>query len=332
MHPFEYGRVRDAGAAIATADSLPHSAFLAGGTSLVDLMKEGVERPAALVDINAVPLAEIALKDETLTLGALATNSDVAHHATVVSRVPVLSQALLSGASPQLRNMATVGGNLLQRTRCPYFRDTGFERCNKRQPGTGCGARDGYHRTHAILGGSQHCIATHPSDMAVALVALDAAVHTLGSGGARVIPLVDFYFTPGDHPERENVLQHGELITAVTIAAKPWLTRSVYVKARDRAAYEFALASAAVALHLADGRIREARVALGGVGTVPWRAHLAEQALVGQAPNRIAFERAADAELAQARPLRDNAFKLTLARNVLVRACEQAMALPGGHS
>ncbi|MDB5096790.1 MAG: Xanthine dehydrogenase YagS FAD-binding subunit [Cyanobacteria bacterium RYN_339] len=320
MQDFAFGRATDATSAVATLAHAPHAAYLAGGTSLLDLMKEGVERPSGLLDVNALPLAAIEARADGLWLGALASNTDVARHPTVIARYPGLSQALLSGASPQLRNMATVGGNLLQRTRCPYFRDVAFARCNKRAPGSGCGAREGVHRTNAILGGSERCIATHPSDMAVALAAFDAVVHVQGPNGHRAIPFDQFHLPPGEHPEREHALAHGELITHVQLPTLPLAGRSHYLKVRDRASYEFALASACVALEVAGGQVRAVRLALGGVGTVPWRARLAEAALVGAPATPEAFGRAADAELAQARPLRDNAFKLKLARATIVRA------------
>ncbi|MDB5099729.1 MAG: aromatic aldehyde oxidoreductase FAD-binding subunit [Cyanobacteria bacterium RYN_339] len=326
MKPIAFGRARTAASAVQTIAVRPNAMFVAGGTSLVDLMKEGVELPEALIDVNGLPLSAIEARADGLHLGALATNADVARHPAVVARFPVLAEALLSGASAQLRNMATVGGNLLQRTRCPYFRDVGFERCNKRAPGSGCGAIEGHHRNHAILGASDRCIATHPSDMAVALVALDAVVHVLGPHGERQIPLTAFHLAPGDRPDREHVLGHGELITAVTVPAAPWAARSHYLKVRDRASYEFALASAAVALEVEAGVIRQARIALGGVGTVPWRAYAAEAALVGQPPTEATFDEAARMELAQARPLAQNAFKVTLAARALVKALEAVAA------
>jgi xanthine dehydrogenase YagS FAD-binding subunit len=323
MQDFAFGRAGSAASAVQTVAARPHATFIAGGTSLVDLMKEGVEHPDALIDINGLPLGKVERHEGGLRIGALVRNSDLAHHADVLAMYPVLSQALLSGASPQLRNMATVGGNLLQRVRCPYFRDTAFERCNKRAPGTGCGAIEGHHRTHAILGTSDQCIATHPSDMCVALAMLDAVVQVHGPHGLRSIPFAALYVLPGQHPEKEHTLAHGELITAVDLPALPMARRSHYLKVRDRASYEFALTSAAVSLEVVGGTVRAARIAMGGVGTVPWRCRQAEAALLGRVVSRESFERAADAELAAARTHKDNAFKLTLARRTLVRALEE---------
>jgi xanthine dehydrogenase YagS FAD-binding subunit len=326
MKPFTYVRPADARAAIAAAGAAGAS-FLAGGTTLVDLMRLEVMSPTALVDLGQVPLTAIERRGDGLRIGAMARNSDVATHALVVERYPVLAQALLAGASQQVRNMATVGGNLLQRTRCPYFRDVAAP-CNKRAPGSGCSALEGYTRSHAILGTSESCIATHPSDMCVALAALDAVVHTRNGGRDRAIPLSDFHTLPGDHPEIENVLEQGELVTHIELPASPFAAHARYVKVRDRAAFAFALASAAVGLDVADGRIRAARIALGGVATRPWRAVEAEQALVGQAPNRASFERAAAAALVDPRPRRDNAFKVVLAQRTIVRALELAWGVP----
>jgi xanthine dehydrogenase YagS FAD-binding subunit len=301
--------------------------YLAGGTTLIDLMKLHVEQPAALVDINAVPLAGIEeLPGGGVRVGAMVRNSDMAHHELIRSRYPVLSQALLAGASAQVRNMATTGGNLLQRTRCYYFRDTSAA-CNKRQPGSGCAALDGYNRIHAVLGTSGQCIATHPSDMCVALAALDAVVRLNGPRGERAVPLTEFHLLPGDHPERESVAAPGELITAVDIPPLPFATRSLYVKVRDRASYAFALASAAVALDLRDGTIRDARIALGGVGTKPWRARDAERLLIGRPIGSASWRAAAEAALAGAEPQRFNAFKIELAKRTLVRALARAGAL-----
>lgn len=302
----------------------PGQRFLAGGTTLIDLMKLNVETPDAVVDINRLPLSKVeASPDGGLKIGALVRNSDLANNADVKARYTVLSEALLSGASPQLRNMATTGGNLLQRTRCYYFRDTNYA-CNKRQPGSGCSAIDGFNRIHAVLGGSDQCVATHPSDMAVAMMALEATVHTrvpnTKQGGERAIALDEFYLTPGATPHRENVLQPGELITYVTLPKPIAGTRSHYLKLRDRAQYEFALASAAVVLTLDGHHIRRARIALGGVATKPWRSREAEAALEGKPASEQHFRAAAEAAMRSAKPLRDNAFKIELAKLALVRA------------
>ena len=318
MRPIQYLRVTEADAAVAAVRANPEASFLAGGTSLVDLMKLEVLKPHELVDVNALPLGKIEVTGDGVQIGAMVRNSDAAYHPEIATRFPLLAEALLSGASAQLRNMATVGGNLLQRTRCYYFRDPATP-CNKREAGSGCGAMDGYNRNHAILGTSDRCIAAHPSDMCVALVALDAVVHTRGPSGERRIPMADLHLLPADHPERESVLQHGELIMTVTLPARPQMAQSRYLKVRDRASYAFALTSAAATLHVEGGTIREARLALGGVGTKPWRALEAERALVGQRPEPAAFARAADAALVDAHPRKHNAFKVELARRTIVR-------------
>jgi xanthine dehydrogenase YagS FAD-binding subunit len=322
VKPFTYVRPADARAAIAAAGD-GGASFLAGGTTLVDLMRLEVMTPSAVVDLSPLPLTQIERAGDGLRIGAMANNSAVATHPLVVERYPLLAQALLAGASQQVRNMATVGGNLLQRTRCPYFRDLAVA-CNKRAPGSGCSAIDGFTRSHAILGTSEACIATHPSDMCVALAALDAVVHTRGAGRERAIPFAEFHTLPGDHPEVENTLEPGELVTHVELPASPFAAHTHYVKVRDRAAFAFALASAAVGLDVADGKIRAARIALGGVATRPWRAAEAEQALVGQAPSRASFERAAAAAIVDPKPRRDNAFKIALAKRTIVRALELA--------
>jgi xanthine dehydrogenase YagS FAD-binding subunit len=341
MRPFRYLRVTDETAALeacaaqSRANLGPASsgaAFVGGGTCLIDLMKLGVQSPVALIDVTALPQAA-AIEDtaEGLRIGALARNSDVAFDPLVRARYPALSEALLSGASPQLRNMATVGGNLMQRTRCAYFRDVGVESCNKRTPGSGCAAQAGWTRMHAVLGGSQRCIAVNPSDMCVALVALDAVVHTRRrQGPPRVIAAAELHTLPGDHPEIETVLEPGELVTHVTLPPSPFAARSRYVKVRDRSSYAFALASAAVALDLGPARgIRAARVALGGVATKPWRSREAEAALVGQTASRATFERAARLAMRDARATGENAFKITLAERTLVRALERAATESG---
>jgi len=322
MNPFTYSRAEDAGQAITAISSKPQGKFLGGGTNLIDLMKMGVETPNELVDINRLPLTQIEdLPDKRVRIGALARNSDVAEHELIKTRYPMLSQALLSGASPQLRNMATVGGNLLQRTRCYYFYDPAFPACNKRKPGTGCGALDGYNRIHAIFGQSEQCIATHPSDMCVALAALDAIVRVRGSNGEREIAFGDFHRLPGDTPQRDTNLALDELIVAVDLPAMPFATRSHYLKVRDRASYAFALVSVAAALDLGPNkRINDARVALGGVAHKPWRAHTAEKKLIGQDASEKTFHDAAEAELAPAKGYKYNSFKIELAKRSIVQA------------
>jgi xanthine dehydrogenase YagS FAD-binding subunit len=319
MNPFRYERVSDASTAIVMLAQAPNGAFLGGGTNLVDLMKLGVARPELLIDVAHLPYDHIELlPDGGVRIGAAMRNSELAADRTIRTRYPMLAQALLSGASGQLRNLATIGGNLLQRTRCVYFQDVS-KPCNKREPGSGCPAREGYHRNLAILGASEACIATHPSDMAVAMTALDAIVRVLGPNGERAIPLVNFHRLPGDEPQRDTVLEHGELITAVDLPSLPSASRSHYRKVRDRASYAFALVSVAAALDVADGIVRDARIAFGGVAHAPWRATKAEAALRGAPATEETFHHAAGAELADARPLRDNAFKVPLARNILVR-------------
>ncbi len=317
MQPFQFITVRDEAAAI---DVAARAKFLAGGTTLIDLMKLHVEAPAALVDINSLPLTDVTeLPDGTVRVGAMVRNSEMARHELIRSRYPMLAEAILSGASPQLRNMATTSGNLLQRTRCYYFRDTASP-CNKREPGSGCGAIDGYNRIHAVLGGSEHCIATHASDMCVALAALDAVVRVRTVSGERAIRFADFHRLPGEHPEHEHVLARDELIVSVDIPPLAFAARSTYLKVRDRASYAFALASAAVAVDVQDGVIRQSRVALGGVATKPWRAHEAEAALAGQPAEPAVYRAAADAAMRGAVARRDNAFKIELAKRTLVRA------------
>ena len=304
--------------------------YIAGGTTLVDLMKLGVEEPPALVDVTALPLDQVEVLTDGpmkggLRIGAMVRNSDLANHPEVVKNYAVLSQALLSGASPQLRNMATTGGNLLQRTRCPYFRDLTSGACNKRDPGSGCAAMGGHHRTMAVLGTSEHCIATHPSDMCVAMTALEAVIHVQGAKGERTIAIGEFYKLPGATPNIENALQPGELITHVELPPATG-TGQVYLKLRDRAAYEFALASAAVVAHVENGHIRAVRVAMGGVGTRPWRSHPAEAALTGRLANAANFQAAAEAALKGAKTHPENAFKVELARRCVTRALKMATA------
>ena len=325
MTPFDYLRADGPDAAVTAVSGRPGAAFLGGGTGLVDLMKLYAESHDLLVDVSRLPAGDVEVSARGVRVGAGVRNSDLAYHDAVRTQYPVVSEALLSGASPQLRNLATVGGNLLQRTRCLYFRD-GESPCNKRAPGSGCAALDGLNRGHAVLGTSDHCIATHPSDFCVALAILDATVRTTGPRGERAVPFADLHLLPGDTPDRETVLEHGELITAVEWPTLPWATRSHYLKVRDRASYEFALASAAVALDVAGGVIRDARIALGGVGTRPWRAVEAERVLVGRPPTPEAFAAAGDAALAGAVPRAHNAFKIPLAKRTVARALEVAAA------
>jgi len=304
---------------VALLSQAPTGAFLGGGTNLVDLMKLGVAQPETLIDVSHLPYDRVELlPDGSVRIGAAVRNSDLAANRTIRARYPMLAQALLAGASGQLRNLATTGGNLLQRTRCVYFQDVS-KPCNKREPGSGCPAREGYHRNLAIFGASEACIATHPSDMAVSLVALDAVVRVLGPNGERTIPLTSFHRLPGNEPQRDTVLEHGELITSVDLPPLSFAQHSHYLKVRDRASYAFALVSVAAAIDVADGMVRDVRIAFGGVAHAPWRAMKAEAVLRGEPATEEVFRRAADAELADAQPLRENAFKIPLARNTLVR-------------
>ena len=326
MQPFEYVRATGVRHAV-TAAAGPGAAFLAGGTTQVDLMKDGVLAPGVLIDITRLPLRGVVASHDSVRVGALTTMEELAADPVVTRRLPVVRESLLLAASPQLRNMATIGGNLLQRTRCRYYRDLSCA-CNKRVPGAGCDAIGGHHRMHAILGTSEHCAATHASDLAVALVALDATVRTTGADGERALPLTGFYRTPGDTPGTENALRPGELITEVEVPLLPEGTRSGYLKVRDRASYEFALASAAVAVHVTDGVVREARIALGGLATVPWRCRDAEDVLRGAAASQETYRAAAEAALAGARPLPGNAFKVELGKRTIVRALSVVTELP----
>jgi xanthine dehydrogenase YagS FAD-binding subunit len=319
MRAFEYVRADSAAGARALARETGEARFYAGGTTLVDLMKSDVERPQRVIDISRLPLTGIELRGDVLRIGALARNSDVAYDPVVARRFPAVAEALLSGASGQIRNAATIGGNLLQRTRCTYFRETRW-RCNKREPGSGCDALEGFNRGHAVLGTSESCIATFPGDLPVALCAFSARVVVEGDGGERAIALDDFYVLPGDRPERENVLARGELITAIELSADPLYERSHYLKIRDRASYEFALASVACAIELDGDRIARARLALGGVATVPWRARDAEKMLEGAPPGDAVYRRAADAALSGARTRAHNGYKVELAKRAVVRA------------
>ena len=332
MHSFEFMRPADQATAIATA---AHSRtaqqgadvrFLGGGTTLIDLMKLNVETPARVLDINRLPLDKIeATSDGGAKIGALVRNSDLANHAKIQKDYSVLSQALLQGASAQIRNMATVGGNLLQRTRCVYFRDTALV-CNKREPGSGCPAITGHNRTLAILGASEHCIATNPSDMCVALAALEATVHVQGPKGSRAVAFGDFHLLPGTTPHRETVLEPGDLVTHVTLPPPIAGSKQLYLKLRDRASYEFALVSTALVLTIASGKVTRARIALGGVGTKPWRSSEAEAALSGKPATDAIFRQAAEAALRDAKPQSENKFKIELAKRCMVHALRMATA------
>ena len=328
MNSFEFVRPATPAEAVAAA-AVPGAAFHAGGTNLLDLMKGGVARPTRLVDVNRLPGLNLIEHgaDGGVRIGALVRNADLAHDPEFARRFPVVAEALLSGASAQLRNAATVGGNLLQRTRCAYFYDTASA-CNKRQPGAGCDALGGENRLHAILGWSESCIATHPSDFCVPLAALGAVVEIEGRAGRREVPLVDFYRLPGDAPERETVLEAGDLVLAVRLPADAagFAGHARYLKVRERTSYAFAVVSAAAALRMEGGRIAEARVALGGVALKPWRAHEAEAVLAGAQPDAASFRRAAEAALADAKPSGDNAFKIELARRIVARALSLAAA------
>jgi xanthine dehydrogenase YagS FAD-binding subunit len=327
MNPFTYLRAVDAPSALNLWADSDSSKFLAGGTNLIDLMREEVEQPVALVDILRLPLSNVEeLKDGGLRIGAMVKNSHLAAHRLVRDRYPLLSYALLNGASAQLRNMATTGGNMMQRTRCYYFYDTA-SRCNKRAPGSGCDAAQGFNRIHAILGASPHCIATHPSDMCVALAALDATVNVTGSAGDRAIRFAEFHRLPGDTPRIDTNLEAGELITSVDLPASSANLLSAYRKVRDRASYAFALVSVAAALRLENGVVSDIRIALGGVAHKPWRAVTAERMLLGSKPSRRMFSDAATAELAPAVPQRDNAFKIELAKRTIVSVLSE-LSLP----
>jgi len=330
MKTFELTRANDntqavsAAANATTAQQGAEIRFIAGGTTLIDLMKLNVETPQKLIDVNHLPLGKIDnLPDGGLTIGAMVRNSDLAYHPVVRKNYAVLSEAILSGASAQLRNMATTAGNLLQRTRCMYFRDTATP-CNKREPGSGCAAITGVNRSLAILGTSEHCIATNPSDMNVALAALEATIHIRGTKGERSVPIDDFHLVPGDTPHRETVLEPGDLITNVTLPPPAPGNRSLYLKLRDRASYEFALASAAIVVTVANGRMTRARIALGGVGTKPWRSTEAERELTDQLATPAVFQKAADAALRDAKPQSQNGFKVELAKRCLVHALKLA--------
>jgi xanthine dehydrogenase YagS FAD-binding subunit len=324
MNSFGYARARDVGDAVRLMAADPDARFIAGGTNLLDLMKENVARPTQVIDITHLPLAEIEeIPEGGLRIGALVPNSDLAWHPQIEKRYPLLGSAILAGASPQLRNMASTGGNLLQRTRCLYFYDTATP-CNKREPGSGCSAIDGINRMHAILGASEHCIATHPSDMCVALAVLDARVLVTGVGGDRAIPFAKFHRLPGDTPQNDSNLRADEIITAIELPPQGFARNYTYLKIRDRLSYAFALVSVAVGLEMDGDTIREARVALGGVAHKPWRNPEAEAGLAGVSATRDSFQRAADAILRDARGFGHNDFKIELARQTVIRALTQA--------
>ena len=324
MTPFDYRRATSVDDAVRLA-AQPGAMFLGGGTNLIDLAKGGVVQPRLLVDVTRLPLADVAvLPDGGVRIGAMARNTDAANHPLIRMRYPLLSQAFLAGASAQLRNMATVGGNLLQRTRCPYFYDTGFEHCNKRAPGSGCDAIGGINRNHAILGASNACIATHPSDMCVALAALRATVRVRSARAERAIPFADFHRLPGDTPQKDTTLEAGELIVAVDLPPSNFADHAYYLKVRDRASYAFALVSVAAALDVRDGVVRDAAIALGGVAHKPWRLPGAEGLLVGRPLTRGTMQAAADALVQDARPASQNGFKVELAKRAVVRALQTA--------
>ncbi|HEY9402656.1 MAG TPA: xanthine dehydrogenase family protein subunit M [Pyrinomonadaceae bacterium] len=327
MRPFKYTRATDPNVAARAVVANPGAKFLAGGTNILDLMKEDVERPNELVDVTRLKLAEIKSAGGGVSIGALAKNSDTANHPLVRRNYPLLTQAIVAGASGQLRNMATNGGNLMQRTRCQYFYDTAMP-CNKREPGSGCGALEGLNRIHAIFGWSDKCVATYPGDMANALYALDAVVRVRGAGGReRTIPVGEFHRLPGDTPERDNNLQHGELITAIELPRSNFAQNSYYLKVRDRASYAFALVAVAAGLELDGGRVKQARVVLGGVAHKPWRSREAEAALTGLPPSEANFRTAAEAALKGAKPLAHNAYKVELGKRAVVRALMRAARL-----
>ena len=332
MIDFAYARAADSADAVRRAGSAGASRYLGGGTNLVDLMREEIERPETVIDVSGLATGIEELGDGGLLIGAGVRNTALAAHRGVRERFPVLSQAILNGASAQIRNMATVGGNVLQRTRCHYFYDQAA-RCNKRERGAGCDAREGFNRIHAILGASPECVATHPSDMCVALVALDASVRLEGPGGARTLPLGELHRLPGDTPDVETELRPGELITAIEIPATPFARRSLYRKVRDRASYAFALVSVAAVLDVDEGgTVREARIALGGVAHKPWRATAAEAVLRGASANEESFRRAAEAGLQGAVGLAHNAFKIDLAKRVIVNVLQSLAAMQGARS
>ncbi|HEX8368163.1 MAG TPA: xanthine dehydrogenase family protein subunit M [Pyrinomonadaceae bacterium] len=326
MRPFKFSKANDAGNAVQAVSANRQAKFIAGGTNILDLMKEGVENPSELVDVSRLALTQIKTSAGGVSIGALAKNTDTANHPLIRQNYPLLTQAILAGASQQIRNMATNGGNLLQRTRCAYFYDVAMP-CNKREPGTGCGALEGINRMHAIFGWSEKCVAVYPSDMSVALAALDAVVKVRGADGReRSIPFADFHRLPGENPEKDNNLPHGELITAIELPKSNLAAKSHYLKVRDRASYAFALVSVAAALEVAAGnKIKQARIALGGVAHKPWRATEAEKFLAGKTATEENFRLAAEAEMRHAKPLEHNKFKVEMGRRAIVRALKRAM-------
>jgi len=327
MTPFVYARATNVPDALGWANG-PHTKYLGGGTNLVDLMRENIEQPAVLIDVSNLSSSINERGDGSLLIGAEVRNTALAEHRAVRTRYPMLARAILAGASAQIRNMATVGGNILQRTRCAYFYDASGSRCNKRSPGEGCDAIGGFNRGHAILGASSACVATHPSDMCVALAALDAVIHLHGPRGTRTLPLTDFHRLPGDHPEIETVLQPGELITAVELMAQPPGARSTYRKVRDRASFGFALVSVGASLEVRDGTVKYVRVALGGVAHKPWRARKLEESLRNAPASAQAFRAAAESELADAEPLADNRFKIELATRTITAVLSELAGQP----
>jgi xanthine dehydrogenase YagS FAD-binding subunit len=327
MRPFVYQRANTPDAAIAAFDDARATAFLAGGTTLIDLMKLDVMRPAHVVDINALGLDRIEIGKSAVRLGASVRMADAEMHPDLRRRVPMLTDSLALAASTQIRHMATLGGNVLQRTRCPYFRDVSWAACNKRAPGSGCAAMQGFNRSHAVLGTSDACIATYPSDFAQALIAMDAVVDVVGRSGRRQIPFAELHVPPGRTPNVETTLRPDDLILGFEVPIEPWFRRSLYLKIRDRESYEFALASAAVALDLDGTTVREARIALGGLATVPWRARDAEQALVGRTLDEASCDLASEVALSGAQPREHNAFKAELGRQTIARALLQAAAM-----
>lgn len=326
MRPFKYQSAANVKDAVGAASESEGAKFIAGGTNLLDLMKEDVERPTGLIDVGRIDLRQIRSEGNSVVIGAMAKNTDTANHPLVRTNLPLLSQAIFAGASAQIRNMATNGGNLMQRTRCVYFYDTSMP-CNKREKGSGCGAREGLNRMHAIFGWSEECVAVHPSDMCVALAALDAVVKVEGPDGkTRDIAFSDFHRLPGDDPTKDNQLKHGELITSISIPKNNFAGNSYYLKVRDRASYAFALVSVAAALELSGGKVEDVRIALGGVAHKPWRAKKAEEYLKGKEASEAEFGKAAKLELADARALEHNAFKVPLAERAIVRALARAAA------